>query len=429
VRITVPYEYYVVSSGILEAGSPSPAASAAVEGTSRVVPRVSYTFTAPQPVRYLAFLVSKMARVDAATVALDIELKPLEAPDMRGTQNLQQQIFRLNQMLTVTPPVGGRNTLQLAVDANRRQEARGRDALVTAAEILRLYSSLLGDAPYAALTLAMVEDEFPGGHAPGYFAMINNPPPVMPHSWRNDPAAFQGFPEFFVAHELAHQWFGQAVGWKNYHEQWLSEGFAQYFAALFARERRGEDAFRDVLRQFRRWALEASDQGPVYLGYRLGHIKNDSRVFRALVYNKGAAVLHMLRRMVGDEAFFSGLRQFYADNRFKKAGTDDLRKAMEAASGRDLNRFFERWIYDNAIPRLRFSSATEGQELVVRFEQSSEVFDVPVTVGVTYTDGKSAEFVVTVASESTEARFPLTGTVRSVEPNVDDAAIAHFDRR
>ena len=289
--------------------------------------------------------------------------------------------------------------------------------------------SLIGDAPYGALTLAMVEDELPGGHAPGYFAMINNPPPVSPYNWRNDPAAFQGFPEFFLAHELAHQWFGQAVGWKNYHEQWLSEGFAQYFAALYARERRGEGAFRDVLRQFRRWSVEDSDQGPIYLGYRLGHIKGESKVFRALVYNKGAAVLHMLRRLVGDEAFFSGLREFYKSNRFKKAGTDDLRKSMEAASKRDLNRFFERWIYDNVIPRLRFSSAVEGQELIVRFEQSGDTFDVPVTVGVTYADGKTAEFLVNVTDTTATGRFPLTGTLRSVEPNIDGASVAHFDRR
>jgi len=237
--------------------------------------------------------------------------------------------------------------------------------------------------------------------------MINTPPPVTPFNWRNDPATFQGFPEFFMAHELAHQWFGQAVGWKNYHEQWLSEGFAQYFAALFARDRRGEGLFRDILRQFRRWSIEDSDQGPVYLGYRLGHIKGETRVFRALVYNKGAAVLHMLRGLVGDEAFFKGLRRFYAENRFKKAGTDDLRKAMEAESGRKLERFFEQWIYDSMIPRMRFASSVEGQELIVRFEQIGEVFDVPVLVTVTYADGKTAEHLVAVTEASVERRFPL----------------------
>ena len=89
--------------------------------------------------------------------------------------------------------------------------------------------------------------------------------------------AFQNYPSFFLAHELAHQWWGQAVGWKNYHEQWLSEGFAQYFAALYAERERGAEQFADVLRQMRRWAIDMSPQGPVYLGYRLGHIKADGQ--------------------------------------------------------------------------------------------------------------------------------------------------------
>ena len=430
-RITVPADYGVVASGVLEAGSPTPAAPATIEGSGRSVPRVSYTFNSPQPLRYLAMLVSKMSRVDAATVALDI----VTPAGGRGSlvavpaDSLAQQIQKIQAQAQAIPPVGARNTVLLAVDANKRQEAKSRDTVALAADIVRLYSSLTGDVPYDGITIAMVEDELPGGHAPGYFAMINNPPPITAHNWRNDPAAFSGFPEFFMAHELAHQWFGQAVGWKNYHEQWLSEGFAQYFAALFAKERRGEEAFRDILRQFRRWAVDVSDQGPVYLGYRLGHIKNESRVFRALVYNKGAAVLHMLRRLIGDDAFFSGLRRYYADNRFKKAGTDDLRKAMEAESGRNLERFFERWIYDSSIPHLRFSSTQEGQDLVVRFEQAAQVFDVPVMVTVTYTDGKTIEHLVTLTEAITEQRLPLAGGLRSVEVNQDGGAVAVIERR
>ena len=418
IRLTVPSEFSVVASGIPEAGSPSAAPPAVLENSSRSVARTTYSFSAPQPLRYLAFVVSRMARVDAATVALD----------MAGTSTLQQQVTRLNADAAV-PPVGARNTVGLTVEANRRQESRGRDAVAIAADIMRLYASLTGDVPYDALAIAMVEDDVPGGHAPGYFAMMNNPPPITQVNWRNDPAAFPNFPEFFLAHELAHQWFGQAVGWKDYHEQWLSEGVAQYFAALYARDRRGENAFRDVLRQFRKWALEDSDQGPIYLGYRLGHIKNETRVFRAVVYNKGAAVLHMLRRLIGDEAFFGGLKRFYTDHRFRKAGTDDLREAMEAASGRDLTRFFERWVYDSGIPRVRYSTAVEGQELVVSVEQAGEVFDLPITFAVTYTDGKTAEFVVASTDTTTEARFPLTGTVRGVEANPDGAAVAILEKK
>ena len=429
-RITVPADYAVVASGVLETGSPTPAAPAALESSGRSVPRVSYTFNAPQPVRYLAVLVSKMTRVDAATVALDIATPAtVRALIAVPGDTLAQQVARLSAQAFAIPAVGARNTVLLSVDANRRQESKSRETVAIGADIIRLYAALTGDVPYDAITVAMVEDDVPGGHAPGYFTMLNNPPPIVAHNWRGDPAAFAGFPEFFMAHEMAHQWFGQAVGWKNYHEQWLSEGFAQYFAALFAREKRGEEAFRDILRQFRRWAVDTSDQGPVYLGYRLGHIKGESRVFRALIYNKGAAVLHMLRRLIGDEHFFRGLRRYYADNRFKKAGTDDLRKAMEAESGRSLERFFERWIYDSSIPRLRFSSVQEGQELAIRFEQGEEVFDVPVLVTVTYTDGKTSEHLVSLSEAVTEQRLPLTGTVRSVEVNQDGGAVAVIERR
>ena len=125
-----------------------------------------------------------------------------------------------------------------------------------------------------------------------------------------------------------------------------------------------------MLRQFRRWSLSQSDQGPVHLGYRLGHIKGDLRVYRALVYNKGAGVLHMLRRLLGDEAFFAGLRRFYDDRRFQKAGTDDLERALEAESGRTLDRFFERWIYGTQIPRIGFKSTIGDGQVTVRVRPS-----------------------------------------------------------
>ena len=118
--------------------------------------------------------------------------------------------------------------------------------------------------------------------------------------------SFDGFPQFFLAHEIAHQFWGNAVGWENYHEQWISEGFAQYFALLYAERTRSREDFEDILRQLRRTAAANTRNGPVWLGYRLGHLQGDGRIFRALVYNKGALVLHMLRRLLGDDAFFRG---------------------------------------------------------------------------------------------------------------------------
>ena len=258
------------------------------------------------------------------------------------------------------PLMAGENaTIDLTVLTNPRQSQRGKDVAERAADVAQFYQSIVGDSPYQSFSVALVESILPGGHSPAYFAIVDQPLPTAPVTWRDDPAAFSRFPDFFLAHELAHQWWGQAVGWRNYHEQWLSEGFAQYFAALYAQHERGDETFASVLRQMRKWSLDESDQGPVYFGYRIGHIRADSRAFRAIVYDKGAIVLHMLRRLIGDDAFFRGVRRFYAESRFEKAGTDDLRRAMEAEAGRPLDRFFDRWIYGSALPHVTFASSVE----------------------------------------------------------------------
>src|SRR5205823_7593972 len=144
-------------------------------------------------------------------------------------------------------------------------------------------ASLMADAPYDSFTLALTESDLPGGHSPSYFAVLKQPLPNTPFSWTNDPVSFPNYPSFFVAHELAHQWWGQAVGWKNYHEQWISEGFAQYFSALYAQRAHGDASFFAMLRQFRRWSISESDQGPIDLGYRLGLIQGQGRIFRAII--------------------------------------------------------------------------------------------------------------------------------------------------
>ena len=183
-----------------------------------------------------------------------------------------------------------------------------------------------------------------------------------------------------------------------------------------------------MLRQMRRWSIEQSSQGPVYLGYRLGHIKSEGRVFRAIVYNKGAMVLHMLRRLVGDEKFFAGIRQFYSTWKFRKAGTDDFRLAMQKASGTDLTAFFEGWVYGASVPVLAFTSTVSGSGARIRFEHRGAVMPTPVTVTITYADGTREEVVVAVTERVVERTLELRAAVRSIEANHDYSAVAEIER-
>jgi hypothetical protein len=374
-------------------------------------------FTSEEPLRYLACAISRFNPV--ATEELTI-------PPTSGTPaSLADGLEPADG-----GPAGsaGASHLTLHVQANPRQIHRGRDLLETAKTVFAFYAGLIGHAPYPSFTLAVSESELPGGHSPAYFAILNQSLPGMPMTWRNDPVSFDEYPSFFLAHEMAHQWWGQGVGWKNYHEQWISEGFAQYFAAIYGQKERGDGVFTDILRKMRSTAMSASSQGPISLGYRLGHIRAEGRVFRALVYNKGAMVLHMLRRLVGDEAFFAGLRGFYHDWRFRKAGTDDFRKSMELASGRTLERFFENWIFSDAIPTVEFSYKESGDTVALRLEQRAAVMEFPVTVKLNYSSGESEELIVPIADRLTERTVPLRGQLRSIDVNDDYAALVRVER-
>ena len=398
IRLTVPQRFQVAASGTLQDGFPKPVA--AINGK---IPAVEYHFETAQPVRYLACVISRFEHVGTTT----IPTKYAGAGDVGG--------------------------VTLSVEANPRQLAKGRETLPIAENVFRYYTSLIGDAPYQSLTLALIERDTPGGHSPAYLSVLNQPIPTTAFSWGGDPAAFANFPEFFVAHELAHQWWGQAVGWRSYHERWISEGFAQYFAALYARQIRGVGAFNDVIRRMAVWGKDKADEGPISLGYRLGHIRGDTQIFRALVYNKSAVVLDMLRRRLGDETFFRGLRRFYKDWRFRKAGTDNVQQAFEAESGQSLGRFFEAWVHGAGVPVVgtswQLAPVAAAPTAVLRLEQIGVQYDYPVTVTLRYATGPADDVLVSVVDRVTEVRLPLNRSLRDVEINRDGLTILDVVRR
>lgn len=246
-----------------------------------------------------------------------------------------------------------------------------------------------------------------------------------------DPGNFSELPGYFLAHELAHQWWGQGTAPASYRERWLSEAWAQYSAALWIRDRQGEAAFRDMMDRMARWATRDDASGPIVLGQRLGGLEGDPRIFRAVVYDKGAWVIHMLRGIVGDTAFFAGTRTFLREHRYGKAGSDDLRRALEQASGRDLSGYFARWIDETGLPLVRWSWRTEprgsGFVTTVEARAASLPGPVPLEITVAGDTGREARRVVL---EPAGGSFTIETRERPgrVSLNEDRGLLARFER-
>jgi hypothetical protein len=303
--------------------------------------------------------------------------------------------------------------------------------MTEAAEILRFYETEFGPCPYPSLNLALVESRVPGGHSPPGMIVVSIRPALLRGALRDDPASFPEVPEFFIAHELAHQWWGHGVAGQNYHERWISEAFAQYAAALWVRHSRGEAAFRSMLVRMGRWALRYADKGPIHLGHRLGHLAGDPQVYRAVVYDKGAYVLHMLRQIVGEDAFRRAVMGLQTANRFGKIGTDEVRAALEAASGIDLKPYFAEWVYGTALPELRLATRSspggEGYRTEITVHGRDLPGPVPLEVAVAHPAGTEVR-TVSLEPEGGSWTVQTPGRPRRVDVNAGRGLLARVIR-
>jgi aminopeptidase N len=246
--------------------------------------------------------------------------------------------------------------------------------------------------------------------------------------------------ERIVAHETAHQWFGDSVTIRDWPDVWLSEGFADYFEALFYEHADGAAAFAGKMREGRdRYLTSPVVQRPV--------IDATTSDLLALLnrnsYDKGAWVLHMLRKTIGDRAFFSGIRTFYREHRLANATTGDLRAALERSSGRRLDWFFQQWLYEPGYPKLRVRWTRDSRrgDLVITVEQTQlpswPTFRLPLTIaiaGATTTrqrvelTARTQTFRVRTSGEPARITLdPDEEILKEIEP--DDSPAAHHDDR
>ncbi|MBI3569134.1 MAG: M1 family metallopeptidase [Gemmatimonadetes bacterium] len=222
-----------------------------------------------------------------------------------------------------------------------------------------------------------------------------------------------------IAHETAHQWFGDLVTGARWPDVWLSEGFATYFAASWLGHAYGPAAFTAEMRRDRAQivASEKVAQRPVIDTIET----NLLALLNANSYAKGGFVLHMLQHEVGDSAFFGGLRDYIAAHRHGNALTDDLRTAIEGRAKRPLGWFFDQWLRRPGFASLTTSwhfDAAAGR-VVLDVEQGDRFgyFRAPLTVEVTDAAGAAHRVTVEVAAERT-SRFVLPLPLRQAPANV-----------
>jgi aminopeptidase N len=253
-----------------------------------------------------------------------------------------------------------------------------------------LFSRLVAPYPYGKLALIVGATRFGGMENANtiVFApnLLKNFAAKKPRGVRfNIPSGVEGV----VAHEIAHQWFGDSVTEATWADLWLSEGFATYFAGLFLQKYEGEAAFRAYMKDnaAEYFAYEKTARTPI-------HDTETEDLFALLNknnYEKGSWVLHELRGLLGDKVFFAALKNYYSEHKGSTATSEDLRASFEKASGKDLREFFGRWIYQAGHPVYKISwTQVDAKTIELKLEQSQpdEAFLLPVTLELQTAGGK-----------------------------------------
>jgi aminopeptidase N len=342
-------------------------------------------------------------------------------------------VVAVNEGAIITPTYP--TTTSLLFNVPQRDRDYAPKGFAPAEPALAFFSQVIAPYPYEKLALVIGATQFGGMENSSAIVFASN----LFHQQLKDlnagrfnrrVSAHFGIPtsvESGVAHEIAHQWFGDSVTESTWADVWLSEGFATYFAGLFIEHSDGEAAFLEYMRDAadRDFQFEKQTSVPIH--------DTKTRTLMGLLnpnsYDKGAWVLHMLRRQLGDDAFFSGLRDYYKAHEAATASTEDLREALEKASSKELKRFFARWVYGSGHPIYRLTPghvAIGGGRSMVTIElrqiQKGDAFLDPVVVELAM-DGKKQRQTIVPTSKVTTISFEADQPVTDVQIDPDGALL------
>ena len=275
----------------------------------------------------------------------------------------------------------------------------GLRAFAPGPRVLGTFERRLGDYPYAKLANVQTTTRWGG---------LENAGNVF---YDEDAVDREGGIETLIAHEIAHQWFGDAVTESDWPHVWLSEGFATYLTACYLEWTYGRDRFLEQMDRNRTRVLSYVEEAPDSVIVP-DTVPDPRRLLSPNVYQKAAWVLHMLRGEVGDGTFWKGMRTYYERFRDGNASTADFAAVMEEVSGRRLDWFFDQWLRQPGVPELeiewRFDGAGPAVELTVR-QTGPTTYRLPLDIEAVLGDGGVVRGRVDVEGERTTASLPVPG--------------------
>ncbi len=326
-------------------------------------------------------------------------------------------IVAVGDFAHVEPPT---ETILLAYYVPQPDRAYAMQGFAPANPSLKFFSQTVAPYPYEKLALIIGATRFGGmenSSAIVFASTLFDPRPQEPLS--NVFKIREGLRDV-VAHEIAHQWFGDSVTESTWSDLWLSEGFATYFAGLFIQHYEGEPAFQRYLKQEADtfFNYEKNTRTPI-------HDTDTEDLFKLLNannYQKGAWVLHMLRSELGEAQFFRGIRIYYDAHQNSTATSEDLRAAFEKASGRDLKDFFARWIYGAGHPSYELSwvwnSKTNKVRLRLKQLQPEPAFPNAVPIDIMTANGKRRLVLKPISKQTVaETKLDAAPTSINIDPN------------
>lgn len=230
-----------------------------------------------------------------------------------------------------------------------------------------------------------------------------------------------------IAHELFHQWFGDLVTCESWSNLPLNESFATYGEYLWLEHKNGRtDADEHSWKSRQGYMMGQKDEVPIRFHYR-----DKEEMFDGISYNKGGQILHMLRKAIGDDAFFAGLKLYLQTNQFKSVEIHNLRLAMEETSGQDLNWFFNQWFLSKGRPDVKFTADVMGNKVRIVTEQKQDLaemplYRLPLWVDV-YSKGKASRSQIIIQNQMDTFYIATSGEVQFVNIDAERQLLADIE--